>query len=208
MTSKSAPVKASTQTFVEIYDIKDDIVILQNGFSCIVIESGSVNYPLLSSDEQVALVSNYAAFLNSLSFPLEIIITSKKKNISSYLGYLDKKIVDQTNAVLKSEMLSYKQFVNSLVTTTTILEKRFFFVIQFNPVSLGISNSNTPIHTPEYLAAVQKDVYPKRDHVIRQLKNFGLMAKALSGRELVELYFTSFNTNSSLQKIPPLFQTE
>lgn len=205
MKQKTPPVKASTQTFIEIVDIKDDIVILQNGFACIVVESGSVNYPLLSPDEQTSLVVNYAAFLNSLSFPIEIVINSKKKNISNYLGYLDKKIVNQNNPILKSEMLAYKQFVSSLVTKTSILEKRFFFVIQFNPVSLGITGSKIPLHSPEYLVAIQKDLYPKRDHVIRQLKNFGLMAAAVSNRSLAELFFALFNTNSSLQNVSTLY---
>ncbi len=206
MTSASAPVKASTQTFVEVYDIKDDIAILTNGYACIVIESGSVNYPLLGVDEQLALVSNYAALLNSLSFPIEIVINSKKKNIANYLGYLDKKIIDQTNPILKNEMLAYKQFVSSLVTKNVILEKRFFFVIQFNPESLGLS-SNTKMHSdsPEYLVSIQKDLYPKRDHLIRQLKSLGLLAKTLSSKELVEVYFSSFNPNSPLQKITSLF---
>ncbi len=69
--------KNSTQRFTEIADIQGSIVTMNNGRSCIIIEVSSVNFALLSQEEQDTKVSAYASLLNSLSFPIEIIIRSK-----------------------------------------------------------------------------------------------------------------------------------
>ena len=74
----SAPIRASTQEFLEIEDIKDDLVILKDGSCCLIIKTSAVNFGLLSQEEQDAIIFAYAAFLNSLSFPLQILIFSRK----------------------------------------------------------------------------------------------------------------------------------
>ena len=81
MTQTTAPIRATTQEFLEIEDIIDDTLILKNGAAAIVLETTAVNFGLLSEEEQDALIYSYAAFLNSLSFTLQIVIMSKKMTI-------------------------------------------------------------------------------------------------------------------------------
>src|SRR3989344_5891433 len=84
----SAPIRATTQEFLEVEDIADDLVIMTSGSAAIVIETTAVNFGLLSEDEQDALIYAYASFLNSLSFPLQVVILSKRMDISSYIDYI------------------------------------------------------------------------------------------------------------------------
>jgi len=51
----------STQKFTEIVDIVDDIVILEGGTACIVIEITASNFALLSEKEQDAKIYAYAS---------------------------------------------------------------------------------------------------------------------------------------------------
>ena len=135
----TSPVKASTQSFVEIEDIKDDIVLMKDFSASIVIEVGAVNFWLLSQEEQSSMIYAYASLLNSLSFPVQVLIVSKKMDISSYLEYLEGKINNQRTELVKTRLESYREFIKNIIKKNTVLEKRFFFVIPFSPLEMGVA---------------------------------------------------------------------
>jgi len=139
----TSPVKATTQQFIEIEEIQDDVVLLKDYSAVLVIEISAVNFWLLSSEEQMSIIYAYGSLLNSLSFPLQILILSKKMNISNYLDYLDQRIEKTKDEILKTRLKGYKEFIKNIVKKNTVLEKRFFFVIPFSPLELGISGVNT-----------------------------------------------------------------
>ena len=90
--TNTPPIKATTQDFIEIEEIKDDIVLMKDKSATLILEVGTVNYWLLAQEEQDAIISAYGKLLNSLSFPVQILIISKKTDISSYLNLIDEKI--------------------------------------------------------------------------------------------------------------------
>ena len=135
----SAPVKSTTQNFVEIEAIKDDILLLKNNSCCILLESGTVSFGLLAEEEQKAVIYAYSSLLNSLSFAVQIVILSRKMDVSSYLDYLDDKVLNQRDENLKKHLVSYVDFIKGIITKNTILEKRYFFIISFSPLELGMS---------------------------------------------------------------------
>jgi hypothetical protein len=102
--AQKQPVRGSTQQFIEIEDIMEDIVILKDGSCCLVIETTAVNFGLLSEEEQDALIYAYASFLNSLSFPLQVLILSKRMDISSYIERVAKHEESQTNEVVRMRL--------------------------------------------------------------------------------------------------------
>lgn len=89
MKKSAQKTKATTQKFIEIQDIIDNIVLLSKGYACLVIEVQATNFSLLSQEEQDVKVLSYSSLLNSLSFPIQVFIRSKKIDISSYLRQLD-----------------------------------------------------------------------------------------------------------------------
>lgn len=201
----TSPIKASTQSFIEIEEIKDDIVLLKDFSAVIVIEVGAVNFWLLSQEEQTSMVYAYANLLNSLSFPVQILILSKKMNISSYLDYLDLKINSQNNPLLKSLLLNYKEFIKTIVKKNIVLEKRFFFVVPFSPLELGISGTNPSLLKKDYVISRAKtSLYPKRDNLIRLLAKIGLSANVLYRQELVELFYNLYNPSATGVKLAPV----
>lgn len=201
----TSPIKASTQSFIEIEEIKDDIVLLKDFSAVTVIEVGAVNFWLLSQEEQTSMVYAYANLLNSLSFPVQILILSKKMNISSYLDYLDLKINSQNNPLLKSLLLNYKEFIKTIVKKNIVLEKRFFFVVPFSPLELGISGTNPSSLKKDYVISRAKtSLYPKRDNLIRLLAKIGLSANVLYRQELVELFYNLYNPSATGVKLAPV----
>src|SRR3989338_4331114 len=121
----SAPIRATTQEFLEVEDIADDLVIMSSGSAAIVIETTAVNFGLLSEDEQDALIYAYASFLNSLSFPLQVVILSKRMDISSYIEFIAQQEEKQTSLVMKDRIRQYREFILSVVKENKVLEKKF-----------------------------------------------------------------------------------
>lgn len=201
----TSPLKATTQHFIEIEDIKDDILLLKDSSAAIVVEVGAVNFWLLSQEEQSSMIFAYAGLLNSLSFPTQILILSKKMDISSYLDYLEDKIKTQGADLIKTRLASYKEFIKTIVKKNTVLEKRFFFVVPFSPLELGVSGANTQGLKKEYVVSRAKtSLYPKRDHLIRLLSKIGLRANVLEKQELTELFYNLYNPSSTGRRLGPI----
>lgn len=207
MTQKkpTAPVKSSTQNFVEIEGVKDDILMLKDMSCCTIIESGAVNFGLLAEEEQQATIYSYGSLLSSLSFAVQIVILSKKMDISSYLDYLDDRVQVQKDAFLNSQLIEYREFIKNVITKNTILEKNFYFVVPFSPLEMGVTKATKGKIRKEYVYARAKTaLYPKRDHLLRLLKKTGLGGRVLFEQEIVELYYNLYNPSSTGRKLAPV----
>lgn len=201
----TSPIKASTQSFIEIEEIKDDVVLMKDFSASIVIEVGAVNFWLLSTEEQTSMIYAYSGLLNSLSFPVQVLILSKKMDVSMYLDYLDGKINTQSNDLLKSRIAGYKEFIKNIVKKNTVLEKRFFFVIPFSPLELGVAGASPGSLNKEYVISRAKtSLYPKKDHLLRLLSKIGLRASVLQSQQLTELYYNLYNPSSTGRRLAPV----
>ena len=206
----SSPIRATTQEFLEIADIADDIVIMTNGSAALVIETTAVNFGLLSEEEQDALIYAYASFLNSLSFPLQIVILSKRMDISSYIDYLVSQEGKILNPVAKDRIRHYREFILSTIKENKVLEKKFYLIVPFSVMEMGIKDSTKsltgkkkklPFNKEYILSRAKTSLFPKKDHIIRQLGRIGLKGRQLSSQELVELFYNLYNPSLTGEKL-------
>ena len=105
----------STQDTLLISEIKDGIVIMKDGSLRGVIMGSAINFDLMSGGEQEAVESSYQGFLNSLHFPIQIVVKSQRIDISGYLEKLDSRRAQQTNELLANLMDDYIANIRSLV---------------------------------------------------------------------------------------------
>ncbi len=204
-TKPTSPVKASTQSFIEIEDVKDDVLLLKDNSAVIVVEVGAVNFWLLSQEEQSSMIYAYSSLLNSLSFPVQILILSKKMDISSYLEYLNIKINSKQEGLMKNRLTSYREFIKNVVKINTVLEKRFFFVVPFSPLEMGVTGAAAQTLQKEYVISRAKtSLYPKRDHLIRLLSKIGLRATVLQQQELTDIFFNLYNSSPTGKGLAPV----
>ncbi len=201
----TSPIKASTQEFVEIEDIRDDILVLKDYAAATVVEVGAVNFWLLSNEEQEAMISTYGNVLNSLSFPIQILILSKRMDISSYLGFLDEKNKQETDQKVSKLLADYQAFIKNIVKKSTVLEKRFFFVIPFSPLELGIpSMTKRKLNMEFIITRAKTSLYPKRDNLLRLLGKMGLKGIPLQEQKLIELFDNLYNPSSTGRELAPV----
>jgi hypothetical protein len=201
MTQTIIPIKSSTQIFTEIETIDRDIVMFIDGSCAVIISTTAVNFGLLSEKEQDALIMTYAGFLNSLSFPIELLIRTQHKDVTAYLKLLEEKERTQKNPKLARSMHDYRLFVAATVKEKDVLDKKFFIIIPFSSLELGISTNvllgskkrGLPYPRDYIFERALAVLNPKRDHIVRLLNRLGLQARQLTSDQLIKLFFLSFN---------------
>lgn len=198
------PLTGTAQDHLPLAAITEDLALFKDGGAALIMESTSLNFSLLSEREQEAVVAAYAALINSLSFAVQILVRTQKKDVSVYLEALDRQIPKVQNPKLKGLMIGYKDFISETIKKKNVLGKRFFLVIPFSPFELGIStrsfrnllaHSQGPLpFTQDYiLKKVQTALFPKRDHLVRQAGRLGLKLRQLNNSEILELFYNIYH---------------
>lgn len=203
------PIRATTQEHLPIEDICNDLVILKDGSCALILSVSSVNFDLLSEREQEAIIYAYGALLNSLTFPIQILVRSQRKDISFYLDILKRQEAKKKGSPLLEKMIaSYRQFVAEMVKKNNVLDKKFYVAIPFSALELGVAPTMTslfkktkglPFEKDYIIPKAQAALFPKRDHLIRLFARIGLLAKPLKNKELIKLFYEIYNTEALKQ---------
>lgn len=197
---------STAQQYLDIVDITNDLLILKDGSAAMVMELSAINFGLLSEPEQDAIIYAYAALINSLSFPVQIVISSRPKDVSLYLEYIDEQHAQATTDMRRQQIASYRQFVANLITEQNVLDKNFFVVISISSLEVGVTSaggilsmfmpSAAPAPKIDKNLVVEKAhniLGPRRDHLINQFARFGLRAQQLTTKELIHEFYVLYN---------------
>jgi len=194
----------STQTYLPIAEIKEGVVVLKDGTMRVVLMVSSINFSLKSDDEQGALISSYVGFLNSIDFPLQIVIQSRQMQIEPYLEKLKLLERNQANELLRVQIADYRSFVKELVDIGQIMTKKFYVVVPFDPLSNKQKNFFSrfgEVLRPAKTIRVKESRFQQRKkdlelrirQVVGGLESMGLNVAQLDTQALIELYYTSYN---------------
>jgi hypothetical protein len=195
-----------TQKFLDITEIKDDVIVLKNGAFRGILAVSSINYDLKSSQEQDAIIMQYQNFLNSLDFPLQILISSRKLNIEEYLEFLAEKEKEQTSELLRLQTSEYKNFISQLVSVSSIMDKDFYIIVPFSPIEnteKGFFSNIGSLFNPQKNILQKKENFEtyknqlsqRMDHIAAGLSGLGVRVAPLKTQELIELIYNSYNSN-------------
>ncbi|QQG43755.1 MAG: hypothetical protein HYW45_01900 [Candidatus Daviesbacteria bacterium] len=190
-----------TQNSLTVQDINSDLLLLKDGGATLVLKVGAVNFGLLSQKEQLAIVDSFAQLLNSLSFPIQIIIQSIKLDISSYLTLLDSAQKLQNNPLLSAMMTRYRNFIQQTIKENEVLDKNFYIAINVSSLELGLSLKPNSL---SQLPKIKAIILPRRDQIIRQLSRAGIKAEQLKNAQLVKLFFNIYNQTISTKIVTPV----
>ncbi len=191
---------ATTQQFTEIVDIVDEIVLLRGGNACIIIEITASNFALLSQRDKDTKIYSYAAFLNSLTFPVQILIRNKRVDITNYLKILEEEEKRTANPMLARQIMLYREFIHEMVKINVVLNKTFYVILPYSSLEGGNAGSlpgqkNMSAKEIAFLNA-KKALTIKAESVHGQLRRFALSTKTLEKKELIKLFYDIFNENT------------
>lgn len=192
---KTQKIKASTQKFTEIEDIVENVVVLTGQRACSVIEIQATNFSLLSLEEQQTKIYSYATLLNSLSFPIQILIRNKRIDISSYLKLLDLEVQKMSNEKLAGFIRQYRDFVLEMIKVNVVLDKKFYIVLSFSALEGGVKGV---LKKEDFKEQAKSALKTKADLLLTQLLRLSLQAKILKKEELIRLFYEIYNEDSGL----------
>ena len=195
-----------TQRYLDIAEIREDVVVMKDGTLRAVMLVSSINFALKSEDEQQATVQGYMQFLNGLEHPLQVVIQSRRMNIDGYLGQLKHQEGTIQNELLKAQIRDYMSFVTELVELGEIMQKQFFVVVPYDPTETGSKRKSfmTRLQTslsPAKILKLNTKNFTDRKSILTQrvanvaagLQSMGLQVATLDTQGLIELYYTCYN---------------
>ena len=208
----------STQNSLQIAEIRDGIVIMNDGSFRSVVMVKSINFDLMSPQEQESVEYSYQGFLNSLFFPIQIFLRSQKVDLRPYIEKLDKIRTEHDNMLLALLMEDYIAYIGNLSQQTNIMDKKFYVVIPFFPVVevqqaltksknflggvgglLRKSNQHVVINETD-LENAKTELRNRVQAVLAGLQQSGIQGLPLDTKELIELYYDTYNPDTATRQ--------
>jgi hypothetical protein len=209
--AKKKAFESSTQRYLPISEIREDTVVLKNGGLRAVLKVNSLNFNLKSEIEQQGIISGYQSFLNTIIFPVQILIRSTRLNIDPYIKGIQERAKEQTSPLLKEQTLDYANFMEKLVDIADIMQKNFYMVIPVDAPAkakrgliarfmdwLSIDDSRSKaIQRSHEFRAYSKILRDRITLIQSGLENVGITMRRMKTDELVQLYYTIYNPMTS-----------
>ncbi len=204
----------AVQRFLPIAEIKQDTVLLKNGGIRAVLGVTSMNFSLKSDEEQQAIINSYQQFLNSVTFPIQIVVRSTKLNVDAYIADLERRAEVQKNPLLKEQTLDYAHFIDRLIDVSDIMQKRFYVVVPMDPpaaVKVGFFQKYLGFFNPadtREKALTRRRQFDELFATLRDrvtivqtgLSSVGLASERLTTSALIELYYEIYNPSTSREQ--------
>lgn len=198
-----------SQQFVPIKSIRDGVMILENNDHRAILSTNSLNLALKSEDEQTAILTQFQNFFNSLDFPVQIFVSSRRANLEPYIELLSGRMNKIKEELMKLQIIEYIDYIKTFNEETNIMEKRFFVIVPYTPAVLGGNSSQSKSGPLSFLPFGKADtnssleiksfMETKRQLdqrvsvVISGLTRCGLLTKQLQTQEIIELFYGIFN---------------
>lgn len=198
------------QQFVPIQEVRDGVAILKDGSMCMIVLVSSINLSLKSYDEQRATLMQFQGFLNTLDFPIQIVIQSRRYDIRPYILTLQNRLKEQTEQLLQVQTREYIQFIESFTDQVNIMRKNFFVVVPYIPPLLnekkGIGkffsflNKKAPsgVDTVSSFEEQRSQLEERMSVVEQGLGRVGLNVAQLGTEEVIELLYKTFNPGENV----------
>lgn len=208
----------STQNMLQIAEIRDGIVIMNDGSYRSVIMVNSINFDLMSRAEQEAVEYNYQSFLNSLYFPIQIFIRSQKVDMTPYVDKLDRIRAEHDNMLLSLLMDDYVGYIEALAQQTNIMDKKFYIIVPFFPhidVQKSLSQSKNFVtgfaalfgNREQRVVINEEDLHKAKDElrnrvqtILDGLQQCSIQSLPLDTQELIELFYDTYNPDTATRQ--------
>lgn len=213
----------STQSTLQLSEVRDNMVVMIDGSMRAVVACKSINFDLMSEREREGVEYSYQNFLNSLNFPVQILVRSQRVDISTYLDKLAVLRRNQDNMLLGVLMDDYMNYIDILSQEANIMEKSFYIVVPYFPkgdaanlVEQGKgffgklfarpTNNITHIDTATYQKA-KDEIKNRVDNVVAGMFQIGVQSVQLDTKSLGELYYNFYNPDTAVRQPLGDFET-
>ncbi|HUD21111.1 MAG TPA: DUF87 domain-containing protein [Candidatus Saccharimonadales bacterium] len=200
----------STQSFVKINEVRDDLAILTDGSLRQVLKVTPLSIELRSQKEQDAVVYQFRSFLNALKFPIQIVVQGRRIDLTKYIQKLNNIGADEQNELIRIQIADYVDFIERLSTEVNIMDRIFYVIIPhskspaetstkqtFLDKLLGGKKTATTTYTPEEFEELKAQLIEKTQVVSGRLEAMSIKTEVLKTQDLIELYYNTYNPEES-----------
>lgn len=209
----------STQTFVEIEEVRNGVIYMKNGGLRKILIVNGINFDLKSDEEQKLILGSFQRFINTLDFSIQFFIHSRKVNMKPYLEKVKERERKENNELMKTQITEYIEFIKSFVEENPIITKSFFIVVPYSPKDASAKDAAGSF-LGFFKKGKEKDEQKKKsleddlqqisyreNEVISGLNGIGLRAQSLDDEEITELFYNLYNpelTEKQGEEIPKI----
>ncbi|NDD85514.1 hypothetical protein EBZ38_14730 [bacterium] len=181
--------KASSRQQIAIDGVRDGILILPRNNYAQILQASSINFELMSEDEQDALIDTFQSFLNSINMPFQILIRVREMDMDRYLDSFRAKTANEQQPIYKEQAENYVSFVSSLITTNKILSRSFYIVLTTNSSDKDFD-------------VIKSQLKLSTDMVTKGLGRLGMHIRAMNSLEALDLFYSFYSPAQA--KLQPL----
>lgn len=207
-----------TQDFIPVKEIRDGIVVLEDGSLRAILLASAINVALKSPDEQQAMIMQFQGFLNSVDFPIQISVQSRRYDIKPYLLTLERRIEQQEEELLRLQTREYIEFIKWFTDSVNIMSKKFYVVVPYQGSAFTSTKKSGGL-LDSFLGGKKKDSFredsaqfeeqrsqlEQRIAIIKSgLGRFGVRSEQLNTEQTIEVFYNMFNPGESHRNIPKL----
>lgn len=205
----------STTDLIQIQEMREGVIILKDGSLRGIVQVSAINFDLRSSDEQAAILQQFAGFLNSIDFPIQIVVQSRRFDISEYIANVQAASEQLTNELLKVQAQEYIRFVSELSELSNIMAKNFYVILPLSIVKTSESSGffgtikdmfkkapKAQELPTEQLLSYRAQLQQRADIIVGGLSGMGLNGHMLNQDELIKLFNTLYNPVVPANKQP------
>jgi len=208
----------STQRYLPFSQIRENVILMKDNSARVVLKCSTINFLLKSTEEQDAIIMSFQRFLNSINFPIQIMVRSSKLDIDQYLQDLNTKAVKQKNPLLQNQTYEYIEYLKKLIEVAQIMKKEFYIIVPFDEVENESVRStslfspftdfwnsvfNNSIDVSKLRAQIQrfskskKGLFGRVNTVKTGLENIWIKATDLDKKELIKFLTDYYNPSMS-----------
>jgi len=207
MAQKLKPV--ATQKYLQVEQIRKGVIVLKDGRLRMMLEATPINFDLKSEKEKESSIYQYQSFLNSLKFPIQIVIQSRRVDLSNYIGKVAQATEAETNELLKRQSEDYLSFIKVLSDEVNIMDKSFYVVVGHTVKGavekktvidrlLGQKRLSLTSFTDEEFVEYKGILTERLRTIVGRLNALGVVAKELDTREIIELFYNTYNPEEAV----------
>jgi len=187
-----------SQQFIPIKQIREGVMLMNDQSMKGILLVSSINFALKSEEEQSAIIFNFQNFLNSLDFSCQILVSSRKVNITGYIDKIKELESKQTNELLRIQTADYRNFIEELVGSGSIMNKSFYVVVPYYPL-LKFTGATTPeknktptqtVLTEEHFQKGKYQLWQRMEYISLGLRRCGLKSASMGSEEILELLWS------------------
>jgi len=182
--------KASARNQIDIKGVRDSVLVLPHDQYRAILSISPVNFELKSEDEQDTIIDTYESFLNSVGCPLQILVRTREINMDKYLVDLAANKENEREAIYRTQLENYDEFIRGLITTNKILTRHFYIIVPYT--ASGKIDFN----------GIQEQLGLKVDIVRKGLARLGMSSRKLNDLEILDLFYSFYSPEQS--KLQPL----